>query len=679
MKRLLNFLPTHFTLCLIVGIVLQFHYKLWVLNFVYSILFFFCLLLFLFLLKQFKKQLLFTVLCWVLFVFMGMFILSSQDVTDKKGFYNRYNPSDSLVTFKVRKVLKSNLYYDKYIGGVVKVGALKSTGDILLNIQKDTFRVSGKINDIFYFKADFIEIENPKNPHQFNYKAYLQKQGVHHQVFLRNAGYVYKESSQNSMYKIAENIRNTVEEKLILNGFKGEELAVIKALILGQRNTISKELLQEYTKAGAIHILAVSGLHVGIILLILRALFKPLENLKKGKLFKTVLIVSLLWGFAVIAGLSASVVRAVTMFSAVAIGMTFDRKTFVIHSLITSMFLLLLVQPMFLFDVGFQLSYLAVFSIVTIQPKLVVLWSPKWKLVDSFWQLFTVSIAAQIGVLPISLFYFHQFPGLFMLSNLVIIPFIGVILMSGILVIVLSMLNILPKFIGELYTGIIVLMNDFVGWISIQESFLITDISFSRSLLIASYVCIFSGIYLLEKSSFRKWVFFLAAIISIQLCVLYEKRNAVNTEELVVFNKSRHSIIGQKKNGLLLVYHSLDTVSIQDLRTIKEYKIGESVLNVRYKNEIPNLIKFKKQYVLVVDSLGVCAISGIENPIVILRTSPKINLERLIKELQPKHIIADASNYKSQVVNWKFISDKNGIPFTYTQKDGAFVLKELIQ
>ncbi|MBL4642282.1 MAG: competence protein, partial [Flavobacteriaceae bacterium] len=156
---------------------------------------------------------------------------------------------------------------------------------------------------------------------------------------------------------------------------------------------------------------------------------------------------------------------------------------------------------------------------------------------------------------------------------------------------------------------------------------------------------------------------------------LYEKKNAVNTEELVVFNKSRHSIIGYNKNGLLMVYHSLDSLSIQNLGVIKEYKIGERVINVHYENEIPNLIKFKKEYVLVVDSLGIYAINGIENPIVLLRTSPKVNLERLIKVLQPKHIIADASNYKSQIANWKFICDKNNIPFTYTQVDGAFILK----
>ena len=675
MKRLLSFLPTHFTLCLIIGIVLQFHYKLWLLNVGCSSLFFFCFLSILFFLKRFKRQRLFTILSWLLFILVGMFVVSSQDVTTKKEYYNKHNPSKSIVIFKVSKILKSNLYYQKYIGEVVRVGAKKTIGKILFNIEKDTSSIPAKINDLFYFKTDFVAIQKPKNPYQFNYSAYLEKQGVNHQVFLRNTKYVHLKSSAYSMHSVAENIRNTIEKKLLLNGFKDEELAVIKALILGQRNTISKELLQEYTKAGAIHILAVSGLHVGIILLILTALFSSLENLKNGKLIKTILIVSLLWGFAIIAGLSASVVRAVTMFSAVAIGMTFKRKTFVIHSLITSMFVLLLVKPMFLFDVGFQLSYLAVFSIVTIQPKLANLWKPKWKLIDKFWQLFTVSIAAQIGVLPISLFYFHQFPGLFMLSNLVIIPFIGLILMGGILVIVFSLLNILPKPLGEIYSWVISLMNDFVGWISVQESFLITEISFSSSLLISSYCCVCFGIYLLEKSSFRKVMLFLIAIASFQTCLLYEKRNVESSNELIVFTKSRETIIGENKNGFLTVYHSLDTIAVRNLGIIKNYKIGAEMIHVNFKKDIPNVIKFREDTVLVIDSLGVYAVEGIKKSIVLLRTSPKINLERLIKMLQPKQIIADASNYKNQVLNWKYICDKNGVPFHYTATDGAFVLK----
>lgn len=675
MKRLLNFLPTHFTICLIIGIAIQFHTELWGFSRVNSFLFFVVLLVILFLVYRFKKKIIFTVFSWVFFVLLGMFLVFSKDISNRKEFYNNLNPSDSLIAFKVDKVLKSNVYYQKFIGSVVKVGNAKTSGKVLLNLHKDSVIVTVKINDFFYFKADFLPVEKPKNPYQFNYKSYLEKQGVQHQVFLKNTKYIHKESSQNSIYKIAEGIRNRVEEKLQLNGFKGEELAVIKALILGQRNNISKELLQEYTKAGAIHILAVSGLHVGIILLILTSLFKPLEKLKNGKVLKSVFIVCLLWGFAIIAGLSASVVRAVTMFTAVAIGMTFKRKTFVLHSLVTSMFVLLLIKPLFLFDVGFQLSYLAVFSIVTIQPMLSNLWRPKWGITDKVWQLFTVSLAAQLGVLPISLFYFHQFPGLFMLSNLVIIPFIGVVLMGGVLVIALALFDVLPLFLADVYNCVISTMNDFVGWVSFQESFLIKDIPFSFGLLITSYLVFFFGIHYFEKKSFRKLLFLIVSIISLQLCLFYEKQQVMTTSELVIFNRSRQAIIGQNLNGKLLVYHSLDTVTIRNIGLIKDYKIGEKVAAIDFVDNIPNVLKFKNELLVVIDSFGVYKIDELKKPTVLLSFSPNINLERLINQLQPKQIIADASNYKSKVLQWRTICDEKKIPFWYTVDNGAYLFK----
>ena len=675
MKRLLNFLPTHFTVCLIVGIVLQFYVKLWTFSCVNSFLFFAFSLIFLLLVYRFKKKILFTFLSWFLFILLGIFLVFSKDTSNRKEFYNNFNPSDSLVAFKVEKVLKSNAYYNKYIGAIVEVGSVKTSGNVLLNLQKDSVFETVRIGDYLYFKTDFLTIDKPKNPYQFNYKSYLEKQGVQHQVFLKKAKYLHKESPQKSIYKIAEGVRNRVEEKLQLNGFDGEELSVIKALILGQRNNISKELLQEYTKAGAIHILAVSGLHVGIILLILTSLFKPLEKLKNGKVLKTVFIVCLLWSFAIIAGLSASVVRAVTMFTAVAVGMTFERKTFVIHSLITSMFVLLLIKPLFLFDVGFQLSYLAVFSIVTIQPMLFNLWIPKWKITAKIWQLFTVSIAAQIGVLPISLFYFHQFPGLFMLSNLVIIPFIGVILMGGVLVIVLALFNVLPNFLADIYSWIISVMNDFVGWVSFQESFLIKDIPFSFGLLITSYLVFFFGLHYFEKKSFRKLLFLIVSVISLQLCLFYERQKGVTINQLVVFNKTRQTIIGQNVKGKLLIYHSLDTISIRNLGLIKDYKIGEKVVAIDFVNCIPNVLKFKKELLLVVDSLGVYKINELKNPTVLLSFSPNINLERLINQLKPKQIVADASNYKSKVLHWELICYKKKIPFWCTRDKGAYVFK----
>jgi len=675
MKRLLYFLPTHFTLCLIVGIVIQFFYKVWSFSFTQSITFLFLILILLLAFKQYKKQFLFTLTSWLLFVTVGMFVVFSQDVSNKKNHYSRFSVNDSLVTFQISKVLKNNLYYHKYLGSVIQVGSRKTVGNIVLNVQKENTSKQENVGAVILFQSDFVEVQKPLNPYQFNYKKYLEKQGVYHQVFLRNTSFLKSKSSINSVYKIADDIRNTIEIALIKNGFDGEELAVIKALILGQRSDISKELLQEYTKAGAIHILAVSGLHVGIILLILSFVFKPIERLKNGKVFKTIIIVFLLWSFAIIAGLSASVVRAVTMFTAVAIGMSFQRKTFVLHSLISSMFVLLLVKPMFLFDVGFQLSYLAVFSIVILQSKFEKLWNPTWKITNKFWQLFTVSVAAQIGVLPISLFYFHQFPGLFMLSNLVIIPVIGIILISGILVIILSLVNVLPSFIAQVYNFIIWCMNTFVSWISLQESFLITEISFSFTKLLLAYACLAIGIVYLEKKSYKSLTVLLVFVLAFQFNLFYEKSELGSTNEFIVFNKSRQTIIGKNMKGNLKIYHDLDAIKIRNLGLIKDYKIGAKVKEVEIERNTPNIIDFMNQRIFVIDSLGVYQVNNLKEVTVLLIQSPKINLERMIKVLKPKLIIADASNYKSQVVNWKYICDKYAIPFHYTATDGAFVLK----
>ena len=344
------------------------------------------------------------------------------------------------------------------------------------NISKDSILNPLKVDELLYVKPEFVTINAPLNPHQFDYKFYLAKQGIHQQVFLEKEGFKSLGLDQFSFIGVAAKIRDKVQESLQKYYFKVDELAVINALLLGQRQEISKDLIEDYSKAGAIHILAVSGLHVGIILLILSSLLKPLERIKNGRVLKTILIVLLLWMFAFVAGLSASVVRAVAMFTFLAIGLSFKRKNVILFSLITSMFFLLLFKPMFLFDVGFQLSYLAVFGIIWIQPKLYKIYKPRFKLDDKIWQLFTVSVAAQLGVLPLSLYYFHQFPGLFLLSNLLIIPFLGAILIGGIIIIILALTDFLPQFLAEIYGYIISLMNNFVSWISKQEQFLFTDI-----------------------------------------------------------------------------------------------------------------------------------------------------------------------------------------------------------
>ncbi|PQJ77650.1 competence protein [Polaribacter glomeratus] len=647
----------------------QFFYQLWQFGFLYLITFN-ALILFFLLVVSNKKII--TILCFFLFFFIGISSTYFNNDSNYSNYYQRHLKETSSLVLTINKVLKAGFYHDKYEVEIKQVGNVRTRGKVLLNILKDSTIPSLKVDELFSINSSFQELNPPLNPHQFNYKTYLEKQGIYQQLFLENKQIKRIGFQGFSLVGISAKFRDQIQESLKAHNFKADELAVINALLLGQRQDISKELIADYSRAGAVHILAVSGLHVGIILLILSWIFKPLERLKKGKFIKTILVVLFLWMFAFIAGLSASVVRAVTMFTFLAIGLSFQRKNIIEFSLISSMFFLLVFKPMFLFDVGFQLSYLAVFGIIWVQPRLYTIYKPRFKLVDKFWQLITVSFAAQIGILPLSLFYFHQFPSLFWLSNLIIIPFLGAILIGGIIIIFFSLLGVLPQILATLYGFVISSMNNFVGWISMQEQFLWKEISMSFLWMISLYLLIALGTRFLIDTSAKKLIYFLISIVIIQSIFVFETHQKKIKEEFIVFHKSRNSIIGIRTLGKLIVHHDIDSSIIQKSNFITSYRIAENVDQTFIKH-IPAVFEYKKEQILIIDSLGVYPFKGVKKPIVVLQYSPKINLERLIKTIHPKQIIADGNNYKSYVKKWRVICEKQKTPFYYTGKNGAFI------
>lgn len=668
MKKVFAYLPLHFLVLLVVGILCQFYLKIWTFSFV-AIPFFILFLLIVFI---FSKKILRTLIGLILFFFLGFFLVFIQNDTNYPNHYVKHLENDSLAVVKIRKILKENQYNRKYEAEVIQLGDVLTKGKVLVNISKEDTINALFVDDLLVLKADFKAINAPYNPYQFNYKLYLQKQGISQQLFLKNNQYKHLKPINNSWLGYANLFRNKIQRSLEKFNFKPNELAVINALLLGNRENISKQLLEDYANAGAIHILAVSGLHVGIILLLLSTLLKPLEQLKNGKFLKTVIVVLSLWVFAFIAGLSASVIRAVTMFTFVAIGLFFNRNNIVLFSLISSLFFLLIFNPLFLFDVGFQLSYLAVFGIVILQPKMYSIWQPNYKIMDKFWQLATVSLAAQIGVLPLSLYYFHQFPGLFMLSNLIIVPLLGFILIGGIVVIILALLNVLPQFLADFYGLIISLMNNFVSWISKQEDFLFTEISLSFQAMFAIYLVIAFGIYFFIHQKTKSLVYFLFTVLLLQGIILFENYQTKTKNEFIIFHKSRHTVLGERVGGVLKIKHDISHENIQHENAILSYTINQKIDSIIF-DSLPSILQFNKKKLLIVDDLGVYNIPNLKHSIVLLSSSPKINLERLIKVLTPELIIADGSNYKSYVRDWALIASKRKIPFYNTNKKGAFI------
>ena len=670
MKKLLGYLPFHFLLFLIAGICCQFYTDYWNYGIVISA----CILIFLSLTAYWQRKTLFFVfITWITFFLTGMILVYENDATNHTNYFEKHLKNTSKVILAIDKVLKPGNYHHKYVADVVQVDSKKTTGHVLLNIEKDSTSLLFHTGDLVFLKNKFQDIKSSLNPHQFNYKHYLKKQGINQQVYITHQEILLLDESKVSLLRFIDAFRVKIQKSLRRYHFTDDELAVMNALLLGQRQEISKQLSDNYSKAGAIHILAVSGLHVGVILLILSFILKPLERVNNGKLIKLVLVILSLWFFAILAGLSASVIRAVTMFSAIALGQFFNKRNAVEHSLIFSMFIILLWKPLILFDVGFQLSYTAVFGIIWIQPVLYQLWKPNFFIVDKGWQLITVSVAAQLGVLPISLFYFHQFPALFFISNLIIIPFLGVILGLGLVVLVLSYESILPVFLEGFYGDVISILNKVVAFVARQESFLFSEISFSALKMIFSYLLIISGFQLFLKLNTKRCFLFFGSILAFQCVLILEKYTIAQKSEFIVFHKSKNSIIGIRKGSSFELYHSMDSLQISSQKLLINYKVGENISSQNY-HKLSNLMYYDKQVVLIIDKDGLYDIKELNNPIVLLRQSPKINLQRLVKKLKPAIIIADGSNYKSYIENWKTTCENLKTPFWTTYNQGAYVL-----
>jgi len=670
MKKLLGYLPFHFLLFLIAGICCQFYTDYWNYGIVISA----CILIFLSLTAYWQRKTLFFVfITWITFFLTGMILVYENDATNHTNYFEKHLKNTSKVILAIDKVLKPGNYHHKYVADVVQLDSKKTTGHVLLNIEKDSTSLLFHTGDLVFLKNKFQDIKSSLNPHQFNYKHYLKKQGINQQVYITHQEILLLDESKVSLLRFIDAFRVKIQKSLRRYHFTDDELAVMNALLLGQRQEISKQLSDNYSKAGAIHILAVSGLHVGVILLILSFILKPLERVNNGKLIKLVLVILSLWFFAILAGLSASVIRAVTMFSAIALGQFFNKRNAVEHSLIFSMFIILLWKPLFLFDVGFQLSYTAVFGIIWIQPVLYQLWKPNFFIVDKGWQLITVSVAAQLGVLPISLFYFHQFPALFFISNLIIIPFLGVILGLGLVVLVLSYESILPLFLEGFYGDVISILNKVVAFVARQESFLFSEISFSALKMIFSYLLIISGFQLFLKLNTKRCFLFFGSILAFQCVLILEKYTIAQKSEFIVFHKSKNSIIGIRKGSSFELYHSMDSLQISSQKLLINYKVGENISS-QNSHKLSNLMYYDKQVVLIIDKDGLYDIKELNNPIVLLRQSPKINLQRLVKKLKPAIIIADGSNYKSYIENWKTTCENLKTPFWTTYNQGAYVL-----
>ncbi len=669
----MNFTLVKIAVCFIAGILLGslIEIPFTILSIIGSLL----LLLFIFsyirAIKLFFPDAIFGIVTAILWIFLGVLGITLHSPKNEPRDYSHYT-SGNIITAVIAEKLKPINTAERFFISVKKKDTQRATGKILLIIKRNG-NSQVQPGELIAFPAYLLaDLKPPLNPYTFSYKNYLENLGVYHQISCDYNQLQILKSKDFSIQTIAAKIRNHLLFKLKQQEFSPDEFAVIQALLLGQRQEISSSVYTNYKNAGVIHILAISGLHVGILLLILSWLFKPIEKVKNGVLIKSLLVITFLWIFAIISGLSPSVVRAVTMFSFIALGMQLNRKTNLLNAVFISLLALLALNPKYLFQVGFQLSYAAVLAIATFQPLFLKIYYPANKLLQYFWKLLSVTLAAQIGVLPLSLYYFHQFPGLFFASNLLILPFLGIILGMGILVIVLALLNILPHFLAEAYGLLIHLMNEVVGKVAAQENFVLHKIYMPLLVCIGIYILIFLIYRTLLNRNYKSLILLLIAVIGFQGILIRDKiRRSQN--EVVVFQKPATSIIGIKRNDNLTLLEKplFDTLP----GFVEDYFLNFKIDSYSIK-PLSNVITIAEKNILIIDSNAVYHLPRFKTDVLIFTNSPKLNLDRLISEIKPQLILADGSNYKSYVNLWRQTCSTKKIPFHSTAEKGAFIIQK---
>jgi competence protein ComEC len=393
-----------------------------------------------------------------------------------------------------------------------------------------------------YFGAHLFEISNNNNPGEFNFKRYMNRKGVRYQAYVKE-NIVISKAKRYGLLTTALNIRTKLMNLYHDAGINGDEYAVLGALTLGDQNYISNEVKSYFSSSGAMHVLSVSGLHIAIIFVVLEFLLRPLNKRKKLKGVKVVLLLGFLWIYAFITGLAPCVLRSTSMFSFLVIAQNFNKRTNAYNTLAVSAFLLLLLNPLNLFDVGFQLSYLAVFSILFFQPHLSSLYNPKNAVSKYISELVTVSIAAQVGTTPVCIFYFNQFPTYFLLSNLIVVPAAAIILYLGMLFFAVSFIPYLSDGIAFALKYLTMGLNYSVKTVEALPGSVIEGITISLLAVGLLYLLIVSFSYYLIAKRSNPLLLSLSTFALLLLLNISSWIKSATQERIIIYNNRTTPLI----------------------------------------------------------------------------------------------------------------------------------------
>ena len=554
------------------------------------------------------------------------------------------------------------------------------SGKVLLYLQPSAMTEALRYGDLLLVHAGLSRIAPPCNPDAFDNQRYMRRRGIYYSGFVREGAWQrVGHKPANRLKFLAQQARNRLTGIYIHAGMSGDELDILKAILLGDDDTLDPELKASYSSAGVSHILCVSGMHVGIIFMIINFLLKPLDMFRASRIFKTLLVMLVVWLYAHITGLAPSVTRSATMFTFVAVGQLLQRNTNVFHSLFASAFILLVINPLLLFEVGFQLSYLAVAGIVLFQPKLAAIYRCRTRIGRYFWELLTVSVAAQLGTSPISIYYFAQFPNYFMLSNLSVIALSFAVIITGVALLPISFIPLIPKYLTWILTMEIRAMNTIITFIEKLPHSVTENIDYHIMQVILLYGVIGCLCYLLYYRS-RK-VFWTASVLLTLFCgsFVVKKLVLVRETEFLAYHVRKCSVLEFSWHG--------QTVWLSDsLRgtddKLYRYNIRNHARRHRLHGVIVpldtveydapflckcgNLIRFEGRTYCILSRDQRTVPDGFAADCLLLRQNPRLPPDEVMSRMPFREVVADGSNTPYYIEKWRVFCQEKGIPFTFT-------------
>jgi competence protein ComEC len=550
---------------------------------------------------------------------------------------------------------------------------------------RDSLVSTLKAGQTIKFTARIQEAGGQQNPFGFNYGQYLKLNSINGTIYLKSNDWEIVDLETKGLKQKALNLRQFLISILARSGIKGNELGVVSALVLGYQDQIGTEVKQAYRVVGATHVLSVSGMHVGIIYIALGFLINAIKWLKNNRL-RFLIIIGFLWFYAFLTGLSPSVLRATVMFSFVVAGKAIGRPLNIYNSLAASAFFLLVVNPYLLFNIGFQLSYIAVAGIVFFHPRIYHLFQVKNRLLDKCWELTAVSIAAQIATLPFCLYYFRQFPVYFWLSNLVVSPGASLLIFLSIALLILSPVPYLLKPLGFITAWSAKIINGMVVFISELPMAVINNFSVNllQTILLGA-VIIFGTIWILKKNG-SYLMAALGCILAFTIMVSYNDFAREKNSSICVYSSPSGSAIQfvDGKNSWWILQDIKDTNQMEQftINANQYWHVDKSTEIARLDDFEDGPLAIKNNYFVFGKLKGMIVSSrsklnhirdSVSMDYLVVVGQPPFNLRDLGPRWEIKNLIIDRSVPPWIANQWK--KDYQPLVTYLVKESGAFISK----